>query len=359
MVNPHPLCKSLDPDPPRPGFCIFILFTVTILLACHSDPADRLTVLQGSTMGTRYMVKITNAPGTNVLDQYPDLAQHLDAILDTVNQQMSTWIPLSEISRFNNSPDTSWFSVSKDLAFVVKKAQAVSEWSNGAFDITIMPLVNLWGFGPENRNMLVPDEQELSERLQWIGWQKLSVRANPPALKKSIPQLTIDLSAIAKGYGVDRLAIYLDGLGIEHYFVEIGGEVRVRGKNHLDQPWRVGISVPHSRGGLQKIVQTSRASIATSGDYYNYFEIDGERYSHTVDARTGRPITHPLASVTVVDSSCMMADAYATAINVLGPSAGMELALAKELNAFFIIRENNRFTEKMTPSFEQLLMNEK
>ncbi len=356
MVTPHSIRKSLVPGYPRPGFIVFLVI-VSTLLACHSDPADRLTVLQGSTMGTRYMVKITNAPGTSAQSQHPDLAQHLDTILDTVNQQMSTWIPLSEISRFNNSPDTNWFSVSKDLAFVVKKAQAVSEWSNGAFDITIMPLVNLWGFGPENRNVLVPDEQELSERLEWTGWQKLSVRANPPALKKSIPQLTIDLSAIAKGFGVDRLAGYLNDLGIEHYFVEIGGEVRVRGKNHLDQPWRVGISVPHIRGGLQKIIQTSRASIATSGDYHNYFESKGKRYSHTVDARTGRPITHHLASVTVVDSSCMMADAYATAINVLGPSAGMDFALSKELAVFFIIRNDNTFSEKMTPAFEQLLMN--
>ncbi len=308
-------------------------------------------------MGTSYMVKITTTPGTTALDQYPNLALHLDAILDTINQQMSTWIPSSEISRFNASPDTSWFSVSKDLAFVVRKAQDVSELSEGAFDITIMPLVNLWGFGPENRTTRMPEEQELVDRLEWIGWQNLSVRTHPPALKKSIPQLTIDLSAIAKGFGADRLAEYLNRLRIENYFVEIGGEVRVRGENHLDKPWRVGISVPNAQGGVLKIIHTSRASIATSGDYHNYFEMHGKRYSHTIDPRTGVPITHNLASVTVVDSSCMMADAFATAIDVLGPDAGMDLARANNLAAFFIVRNNEAFVEKMTSRFSKLLKN--
>jgi thiamine biosynthesis lipoprotein len=219
--------------------------------------------------------------------------------------------------------------------------------------------VNLWGFGPAKEKREIPGEAQIKEAMVKIGYQKLAVHLSPPSMKKEDPEIYCDLSAIAKGFGVDKVAAYLEAQGFNDYLVEIGGEVRARGKNPKGTLWRVAIASPDGSSGYQKVLFLEDASMATSGDYHNYFEKDGVRYSHTIDPSTGRPITHKLASVTVVHASCMTADALATAIDVLGPGKGYELALKENLPVFLVIREKDTFVEKMTPRFQTLLNTQK
>jgi thiamine biosynthesis lipoprotein len=318
------------------------------------EQKEHLITLNGLTMGTTYSIKVTGVEKSQF--DPAALQSGIDEVLTTVNQQMSMYIPNSEISRFNRSRTTDWFDISADTALVLDTALKVSRQSNGAFDITVGPLINLWGFGIKRREE-IPEKSAIKEALKKIGYQHLSVRLDPPAVKKAIPELYCDLSAIAKGYGVDRVAKFLESRGIARYMVEIGGEVRTRGKNPQNRWWRIGIVSPNHFFGLQKIVYLKDTAMATSGDYRNYFEKDGVRYSHTIDPRTGRPITHHLASVTVIHPSCTMADALATAIDVQGPQKGYDLAIRQNLPTYFIIRRDNGFEEKMTPQFSKFLQN--
>ncbi|KAA3657833.1 MAG: FAD:protein FMN transferase, partial [Calditrichaeota bacterium] len=189
-----------------------------------------------------------------------------------------------------------------------------------------------------------------------VGQKHVTARSNPPAVKKEIPGIYCDLSAIAKGYAVDAVADYLIDAGFANFLVEIGGEVRAGGKKANGDAWRIGIASPVKSGGIQKVVRLSDTGMATSGDYFNYFEKDGKRYSHTIDPVTGHPVTHKLASVTVIHPSCMTADGYATAIDVMGPEKGFEFAQDRNLAVFMIVRSNGGFVEKMTPEFEAIFM---
>ena len=315
--------------------------------------------IHGRTMGTTYMVKAvktTDSKAATTDERSKQIKAEIENLLKIVNRQMSTWLKDSEISRFNRYGETQWFEVSSDTVRVIAEALRVSEISDGAFDITVGPLINLWGFGPAKQEKQIPAEAQLKELMAKIGFRKLSVRQLPPAVKKEEPGIYCDLSAIAKGFAVDKVAEYLDARGFLNYLVEIGGEVRARGFNHNKQIWRIGIETPDSKSrSLQKIVLLKNVSMATSGDYHNYFEKDGTRYSHTIDPTTGRPITHKLASVSVIHESCMTADAMATAIDVLGPVKGYELALQENLAIFMIVREKEGFVEKMTPRFKKIL----
>ncbi len=334
------------------------------LFSCGGKEAvSPLIEIHGRTMGTSYMVKVVQSDQLKSTDTEVDankktVTADIKNLLKKVNQQMSTWIKDSEISRFNQYGETDWFEVSADTAAVIAESLRVGRISNGAFDITVGPLINLWGFGPVKKERQIPGEQQIREMMARIGYQKLFARQSPPSIKKENPGIYCDLSAIAKGFGVDRVAEYLDSKGFINYLVEIGGEVRARGKNHKRQTWRVGIASPNGSFSLQEIILLKDRSMATSGDYQNYFEKDGIRYSHTIDPTTGRPITHRLASVTVVHSSCMKADALATAINVLGPKKGYELAVKENLLVFMILKERrgNGFMGKMTPQFEEILL---
>ncbi len=346
-----------------------ILFALNIFLfhCGEKEAVSPLIEIHGRTMGTSYMVKVVQSDSLKSTDTDTDIdvdanektiTADIKNLLKKVNQQMSIWIKDSEISRFNQYGKTDWFEISADTAAVIAESLRVSQISNGAFDITVGPLINLWGFGPEKQERQIPEEQQIREMMTRIGYQKLSVRHSPPSIKKENPKIYCDLAAIAKGFGVDRVAEYLDSKGFVNYLVEIGGEVRARGKNHKHQIWRVGIASPNGSFTLQKIVLLKDRSMATSGDYQNYFEKDGVRYSHTINPTTGRPITHRLASVTVTHTSCMKADALATAINVLGPEKGYELAVKENLPVFMILKERsgNDFIGKMTPQFEEILL---
>lgn len=294
------------------------------------------------------MVKLANPPA-----ELPDDWQLvLDAELRTVNDQMSTYLESSEISRFNRSESTDWFPVSQETADVVAAAQEISKETGGAFDVTVAPLVNAWSFGPGKRTQEPPTKETIADLRKKIGYEHLSVQMSPPALRKAIPELSVDLSAIAKGHGVDRLVLVLRELNVEHAFVDIGGEVRLLG-DRIDRPWGVGIQVPD--GTPNEVVTAlplSDAAIATSGDYRNYFDSDGERYSHTIDPRTGYPVKHDLASVSVIAESCMLADGWATAINVLGGDAGRVLAVKRKMDVMLIRRQGDSYQTTRTGIFE-------
>lgn len=297
---------------------------------------------RGRTMGTTYMVKVAGSP--EIDDQ--TLRIKIDAELRSVNDQMSTYLESSEISQFNRSQSTDWFSVSAPFAEVVNKALEISEQTGGAFDVTVAPLVNAWNFGPTKRTGQIPDEETIERLRSQTGFQNLEVRLDPPALRKAIPELQVDLSSIAKGHGVDRVVDVLAGLGVEDVFVEIGGEVRTSG-DKPGGPWRVGIQLPDAADQTVMVAHRMLVNddagnaMATSGDYRNFFEVGGKRFSHTIDPRTGRPVDHDLASVTVVAPTCMVADAWATALSVLGPQQALEVATEQQLHALLATRQSD------------------
>jgi thiamine biosynthesis lipoprotein len=321
--------------------------------SCSSIEAPERTrlFLRGKTMGTTYAVTIAGAAPT--LDR-AQIEAEVAAILETIDARMSSWNPGSEVSRFNASRSTQWLDVSDDTQGVVAEALQVSRLSNGAFDVTAAPLIALWGFGSARPRRSPPSALEVSDAAARVGYSYLGHRAHPPALRKTRPDLEIDVSAIAKGFAVDRIADHLDGAGIENYLVEIGGELRGRGRREDGQPWSVAVQRPvEHRLAAQLIVRLEDRAMATSGDYRNYFETDGVRYAHVLDPRTGRPIAHGLASVTVIDPSATRADAVATALLALGPQDGLRLAEAEELAALFVVRDGDGFTERRTDAFER------
>jgi thiamine biosynthesis lipoprotein len=242
----------------------------------------------------------------------------------------------------------------------VDAAARLSRESAGAFDVTVGPLVNLWGFGPQAgaapAHPAVPGDEALARARQRVGFDKLEVRLDPPALRKEA-ELYVDLSAIAKGHGVDRVAGRLVSAGCSDLLVDVGGEVRAIGRNPGGRVWRVGVETPDPAqlGGVERVLVLDHVAAATSGDYRNYVEVDGQRYSHTIDPRTGRPVSHGLASVTVLHASAMWADGYATALDVLGPEAGFELAERLGLPALFLVREDGSFRTRYTPALESAL----
>ncbi len=310
-------------------------------------------VFRGTTMGTFYTIKVIMANPDSGKREL--IHREIKEVLKVVNAQMSIFDPQSEISRFNKYQQLDWFPVSRQTVTVLGRAQTISGKSMGAFDVTVAPLINAWGFGNKGRQDLVPSEATISDLKEMVGFQKLHVRIQPSALKKDFPALSVNLSAIAKGYGVDQVAEYLTGAGHTNFLVEIGGEIAARGRNLQGGGWKIGVATPQDQPGVQTIIPLSDLAMATSGDYRNFFKVKGKRYSHTIDARTGKPIEHNLASVTVVHQSCTMADAWATALHVLGPVDGYTIAKNENLLVLFIIRSAQGFEEKKTPPFAALI----
>lgn len=323
-----------------------------LLSACA--PPGPPPPLRGATMGTVYTVKVTALPAT--LSQ-AELQALVERELQRVNAAMSTYDPQSEISRFNQHRGDDWFPVGRDLAEIVLRARDVGARTAGAFDITVGPLVEAWGFGATGPRDSPPSGAELAAARTVIGMDRLSQRVDPPALRKSVAALQIDLSAIAKGYAVDRVAAALDAAGIHNYLVEIGGELRIRGRRHDGAMWRVGIEQPAPDGRrVQRALPMHRdGAVATSGDYRNFFETNGQRYAHIIDPRTGMPAKHQLASVTVIADNCETADAWATALSVLGTRDGYRLAENEGLAALFMEREGETFAERPTQAFDAWL----
>jgi len=306
-------------------------------------------------MGTTYTIKL------NVVDTKIDRARistDVNQRLDKINAQMSTYMETSRLSIFNKSNTQDWEEIPADLYKVIEEALRINQLSYRAFDITIGPVVNLWGFGPKAQLEIVPDESTIREVLDSVGSEHIHLRKEPYAIKKDKPDLYIDLSAIAKGYAVDVIADYLDELSLNNYMVEIGGEIKTKGINPDNKIWHIGIEKPlDDQRSVQTVIILNNTAMATSGDYRNYFEENGIRYSHTIDPSTGKPITHKLASVTVLHPSAMTADALATALLVLGPERGSELAHSENLASLFIVRDKDNFIEIMTPQFKHAVIN--
>jgi len=274
--------------------------------------------------------------------------------LAEVNQQMSTYIKDSELSLINSTLATSAQFISLDLFTVIETAQEVSQLSGGAFDITVGPLVNLWGFGPDKMQHQAPEAEDIQSALGKTGYDKIVLSTRLLTLKKLLPGISIDLSALAKGYAVDEVANILEQQGIANYMVEIGGELHLKGKNLQDKNWRIAVEKPNiEKRELQRVLEITNIAMATSGDYRNFFEQDGKRFSHTIDPRTGYPITHKLASVTVLSDTTMKADAWATALMVLGPEEGYKVAEEQKLTVLFIIKTEQGFVEQATPLFTE------
>lgn len=322
---------------------------LALLLAACGDPALRLVELSGSTMGTTYTVKVVGMPAEL---KKKTLHAEIEEKLNMINAEMSTYDRESELSRFNTNRSTDWVETSSDLATVVREAQHVSELTAGAFDVTVAPLVDLWGFGPEDRQDRIPSPREIAATATRIGYTHVRTRGSPPAIRKDLPDLHIDLSAIAKGYAVDQITELLESRGIANYLVEIGGELRGRGHNDAGNRWRIGIEQPaYGSRDVYAVITINDVGVATSGDYRNFFEKDGVRYSHTINPVTGRPVTHALASVTVIGYSTTEADALATGLLVLGPEEGYRLAEREGIAACFIVRTDDGFIDRQTLAF--------
>lgn len=333
------------------------LLSITLLVTfLNTSTKNQLTPLlfEGRTMGTTYHIKVI--PDANTSIGIEELSGEIVTHLNKINQLMSTYQPDSEISQFNKYQVDQWLTISAETAYVINAGQQVSQLSDGAFDMTIGNLVNLWGFGPTINLDAIPEQSKIDSLIGSTGYQKLKTNEMPYQLLKTSPDVYLDLSAIAKGYAVDAIANVLLSHSIENFMVEIGGEIITHGVKEGNKSWVIGIQSPASiTDSVQKKLYLTDVAMATSGDYRNYFEQDGKRYSHTIDPRTGHPITHQLASVTVISSSCMEADAYATAIMVLGPDKGMTFANQNNLAIFMIIKNGDTFTELKNDLFTPYL----
>jgi thiamine biosynthesis lipoprotein len=329
----------------------FFLVSIALQMTSCSDDSSRarLKEFDGDTQGTTYHIKVVDLPATLT----PDTVRHaIESELDDITRHFSTYTPDSELSRFNRSRDTGWISASAELVQVLTEARQISEFSHGAYDVTVAPLVDLWGFGPELSEDRIPSGSEISAAKAHIGYAHLGIRLTPPEIRKDIPDLTVDVASIAQGYTVDRVAERLEKLGIANYLVEIGGELRGKGLNQHGGHWRIGIERPApGERSVYTIIRIADVGVSTSGDYRDYFERDGQRYSHTIDPQTGRPVTHRLASVTVISESTMRADALSTALMVLGPEEGYHLAEQAGIAAYFIIKRDDGFADRETTAF--------
>lgn len=314
----------------------FLFFSIffTIISCSQESEIVPMVSIEGRTMGTTYSIKYfpkSNTPLSKIISQL------IDERLIDLNNKMSTYLKDSELSKINRSQSLKWIGISKDLHLVLSYAKTVSLMSDGAFDVTIGPLVNLWGFGPSGKRE-VPSFEKIQETRKRVGFNNLLIDPKDPKIKKNITGLYLDLSSLAKGYGVDLVSELLDGLGVENYFIEIGGEIKTKGQKP-SSPWRIAIQAPDKiYTKAQKTLMASNLSIATSGNYRNFFKSKGTKYSHTLDSSTGKPITNKMASATVIDkTSCMKADALATTMMALGPKKAKIFAEKYKIPVLFLI----------------------
>lgn len=339
-------------------------FADPLPVACHRAApvcvAPLVHELGGPTMGTRWSVKFWYPIGTPS-PAHTALRNAIEAALDEVVCQMSPWEPDSDLSRYNRAAAGRWQTLPKPFFSVLHSAIALARDSGGAYDPTVGPVVDLWGFGPAPKRDTAPSETELHSARARVGWQRVALDVAQRRVRQ--PGGTgLDLSSIAKGHAVDAVARVLRERGCDNALVEIGGELLGCGRRPDGEPWRVAVKLPgvasagdDSDAGQGPVLALPDLAVATSGDDFRCFVADGEPCSHTIDPRTGRPIRHALASVTVVHAQCMQADALATALLVLGPDAGWAFAQRLKLAALFIRRSADGLEARPTVGFEALL----
>jgi len=304
-------------------------------------------------MGTSYHVTVV----ADISDEEADkLKAKVDKVLVGVNQTFSTYIENSEVSTFNESKAKNAQVKSDDFITVLTEALAISKATQGAYDITVGPLVNLWGFGPDFNEDSVPSDESIQQAMLKVGYQHVDVDVETKSVRKLKDAIYIDFSSIAKGYGVDKVAELLNVQGYENYMVEIGGEMFVRGVNGQGTNWRIAVEKPDAlTRSIHKVINVTNTAIATSGDYRNFFEKDGVRFSHMIDPVTGGPVQQDLVSVTVLAEKSMSADAWATAFMVLGAKKGYDLAIKDQLAVLFLVKEGDSLKERVTPAFQRTI----
>jgi FAD:protein FMN transferase len=302
------------------------IFAAALLASCSRGPVQ--TKFEGSSLGTTWHLTLVG--------RSDEVKAAVQGRLDELDLAFTNWRE-SPVTRFNASRSGEWQAVPRELAEMVLFARQLSEHTEGAFDITVAPLVKIWGFGTAGRVKTPPAEEAIQRAMEHVGWRKLEARLDPPALRKVDPEIVINVSAMADGYACDDIAKLLRARGIDNFLLEIGGAVLASGSNAEHKTWQAGIQRPDGAAG--RTVQTlplRNQAVSTSGVYRQYFESDGQRYAHVLDARTGRPITHGLVSVSVVHDSAFAADGWDTALLILGPDEGRALAKKLGLNALFL-----------------------
>lgn len=340
---------------------VILLASIAFWLGCDrpNNEGHDIDAFQfaGRTMGTTYQIKgwFQKVPGRKVPNQ-TTLQQQVDRLLDKINAQMSTYLPDSELSRFNAAPAGEWFLVSPETAFVVAEAIKYHKLTSGALDVTIGPLLRLWGFGAQTAGRpppsYPPDQQELDAVLKYVGSSHLQVRADPPALQKDMEGVEIDLSSLAKGYAVDQIVALLRDQGASGVMVEIGGEVCAAGHRPDGTAWRIGIENPTTYGRtVFHVVRLRDNALATSGDYRNFHQSPGETFSHIINPRTGQSLSAQGASVTVCGTSCLEADALATALLLMGAERGVIWCEQNSVAALFLTQKAGKVVEQCSPLF--------
>jgi len=322
---------------------LLLALTASLLLAGCATPLPE-TLLTGETMGSAWTVKIAG-----VLPRpAADLQSGAQARFEAVNQALSTYRADSALSRFNDEASGEWVNIDPDLAAVLRYALTLAARSDGAYDVTVGPLVNLWGFGPDPATNRVPDAAAIEAARARVGWRKVQVDATADRARKQ-PGMRIDLSSLGKGRGVDRVAEYLDAQGVTNYLIDLSGKLRARGRNPRGDAWQVAVEQPAADdpSGAPRIVPAVVAlhdrSIATAGDYRRFFESGGRHYSHIIDPRTGSPVEHATLSATALGATCMEADALATMFMVMDPDAALRVAESGNVPALLISREGGGF----------------
>lgn len=334
----------------RPLLIIQCLFLVALLTGCQ-PASDKVIKLAGNTMGTTYHISYVDnghLPSEQLLQAEIDLA------LEAVNNQMSTYRKDSELSQFNQAKIGQKINVSADTVYVINEGIRLHKLTGGALDITLGPIVNLWGFGPDKRPLTIPSQADIDAAKANTGINHFDVVGD--TLIKHSDALYVDLSSIAKGFGVDKIAELLDARQVSGYLVEIGGEIRIKGTKADGSSWRIAVEKPTTNGQeVQQVLDLTDIAMATSGDYRNYYEEDGERFSHLIDPRTGYPIKHQLASATVLHKSSMTADGYATALMVLGVEASITLANEQNLAIMLIEKHDEGYRVHYSNAFKAYL----
>ncbi len=325
--------------------CLLLLFSL--------NAATGQTLISGTTMGPiQYRVVIHDT----VADQ-GTLERGIEGRLEQVNQLMSTYIETSDVSRINRAPANEWVNVDRLTLHVIRRALQFGEATQGAFDITVGPAVSLWNFGPEPASSELPSTPEIEAVCQIVGYQNIQIRDNPPSVSKRHDRTAVDLSAIAKGFAVDRVADYLSDQNLRNFLVEIGGEVFTRG-HKPDGPWRIGLEEPRvNQRAISAAIDLQDKALATSGDYRNFRVIDGQRLSHTIDPSTCRPVSNRVASSSVIAPDCLTADAMATALMVMGMETGLGFCQEHQLAASVTTRGNkdDSLVTRRTADFPDLL----
>ncbi|MEZ3499234.1 FAD:protein FMN transferase ApbE [Pantoea sp. KPR_PJ] len=328
------------------------------LSGCDNSVPRQSMVLEGKTMGTVWRVTLADVDAT----RKAALQQAIQQQLDADDQTLSTWKPDSVLSRFNRYQGTAPQPVSADMADIVTEALRIGAKTAGAMDITVGPLVNLWGFGPTRAPAHIPTDAEIAAARAQTGLQHLHViqAAEGQWLQKDLPGLYVDLSTMGEGYATDHLARLMEREGINNYLVSVGGAVLSRGQNAQGQRWRVAIQKPtDSENAVQARVDLQGHGISTSGSYRNYYELDGKRLSHIIDPATGRPIEHKLVSATVIATTALEADGWDTGLMVLGTEKAKTLALQQHLAVYLISKEGDKFVSWMSPQFSAFLIDDK